>query len=156
MIEPFEYEPRKLGAKPPTGHVGDAEIGGSASIDQNMKFPVLHDPMEDVKLESKQTRIFQTKIGNPSMQNASQADLVPERLIGQGPLVVSENEPPLAGMSDLTTSQLLSTILDADRYIPATNRHIIPPMKVNALSSPFLEPSLTNAYVHKFSPNLSF
>jgi hypothetical protein len=153
MIEPFEYEPKKLQAKPPAGHIGTRELGGDASIDRDIRMPSLHDPMEEVKLDRQQARIFQTRIGNPKLENASEADLVPDRVVGQGPLVVSEEAPRAVGEMHQSMSEILSAILDAERFVPAVNRHAFPSMSVNSLSSPFLEPSLTTAYVHKYTPN---
>lgn len=153
MIEPFEYEPRKLAAAPPSRSTASREIGDKNSIDQDMRFPTLRDPMEDVKLDMQQARVFQTRIGNPRDERATDADLVPDRVIGQGPLVVSEEAPAVSAPVHKTTSELLSEILDAERYVPAVDKHTPPSMRVNSLSSPFLEPSITTAYIHKYTPN---
>lgn len=154
MIEPFEYEPKRLNAQPPPSRAGSQPIGGASSIDADMRFPSLKDNMSEVKLDMTQKQIYQTKIGNPAMENPSKAEFVTDRVVGQGPLVVSEEAPKeMEDASKMSSSELFSRVLDKDRYTPSKTMHTLPSMKVNSLSSPFMEPGLTTAYIHSITPN---
>lgn len=156
MIEPFEYEPRKLAASKPQGVSTPAPLVGGHSIDHDVTRTMSHlyDPTSDVKMEQAQAKIFQTRIGNPSMENPYQASLVPDRVTGKGPLVVNGQEPAAAPVITKSTSELLSEVLDgrATHVFPNT-KHVMPPIRVNSLNMPFMTPGLTSVGAHKYTPN---
>ena len=156
MIEPFEYEPKHLVATKPAGIVASSSLGSFASIDMdvNRSMSRLIDPVETMRLDTQQTRIFQTKIGNPFQENTHESVLVPDRIIGLGALVRSDNPPALASTSTRSTSEILSNILDHQAtFIPSNTKHVLPAMNINSLDSPYLSPGLTSIDSHKVKPN---
>lgn len=146
MIEPFEFETIRLQAPKPSGETGKSIIHGKGSVDEQeiKSFSVLKKGMDDLRLDGQQLRVYQTKIGNPEGIDSHKAVLVPERVISLGPLGPNYEEPIARDPPAKTTSELLSSFLDSDMsFVPRTDKHVMPPIRMTSPDMPYLSPGLT-------------
>lgn len=156
MIEPFEFETIRLQAPLPTGQTGQAILRGKGSVDEQeiKSFTTLKQGMDSMRLDAQQIRMYQTKIGNPSYINSHESNLVPERIISLGVLAPHAEEPTASTNTSMTTSQMLSKFLDHDMtFVPQTDLHHAPAMKVNSPETPYLNPGLTTVDSRKVQFN---
>jgi len=159
MIESFEFEPIRLAAPLPTRTQGKEDIGGKNSVDLHLAEGVgqLQNREKDVLLDNSQIRVFQTKIGNPDMVNSHFAQSVQDHLLSMGTLVVDNEQKTEPETETKSVSEILSSYLDSKvQFIPAIDKHILPPMNVVSMHEPFLTPGLTSIDGRKLKLNLNF
>lgn len=152
MIEPFEYEPKRLNAPPPTRLQTPEPLQGATSIDKDVarSMSSLQDSMHDLTFDMRQARIFQTRLGNPSTENPHQAQFVVDRLVGKGLPVVDDETPAEEPHTYISTSERLSRVLDKQAsYVPSFSNHVYPSLTVNNPEEPFLSPGITSVDARK-------
>lgn len=146
MIEPFEFEPIKLYAKPmETSHSSVADT----RLDQSVADSIL--PLDkssnEITLEHSQNRVYQTKLSDASMWNTHQAAYVLDRLVQK------DTEQPTS--EHMSLSRRFNQFLDTKAsFVPNIDKHIPPTFQVISPDEPCFSPGLTSIDRHKYVSNI--
>jgi hypothetical protein len=146
MIEPFEFEPIKLSAKPmESAHSSLASTRlDQSAVDGVSKF---HAHMNEITLDNAQGRVYQTKIGNPDEWNSHTSRYVPDRLVQED---VHEGQG-----ESISMSRRLSHYLDSQAsFVPNIDRHLPLAFQVISPDEPCFSPGLTSIDRHKYMMNI--
>jgi hypothetical protein len=146
MIEPFEHDKIVLKRPAPTGVEG-SQVLVPQGIDKEVSrtMSVLTRSMDDIRLDTQQIKVHQTRIGNPSAIDNHSASYIYDRITSLGPIAPNYETPTVSPEDGLNSSQLLHQYLDSQAtFKPRIDAHKLPAFSVTSLNSPYLTPGLTS------------
>ena len=146
MIEPFEHDKIVLNRPAPQG-VSGGQVLASRGIDEETSrtMSTMTSSLDDLRLDTQQIKVYQTRIGNPSNSDNHSASYIYDRVTSLGPLATNHETPTTSMEESSTTSQLLHKYLDSQAtFKPRIDGHKLPAFSVTSLNSPYLTPGLTS------------
>lgn len=155
MIDPSEYETTRLQASvkhhvPSTHDLSKRPLDKADRIGSGTSTKV----DKTIRMDTHADRIYQTRIGNPELENSHSATWLPDRVIGKGVKVADDQTPSTQTATKVSSSRLLARYLDTQAtFVPSiahglpTSMHTVPP------TEPFLSPGLTSVNARKYTPH---
>ena len=157
MIEPFEHDKIVLNRPAPQG-VSGSQVLAKQGIDEetSRSMSVMTSSLDNIRLDTQQLKVFQTRIGNPSNIDNHSASYIYDRITSLGPLAPNHETPTVSTEEPSSTSQLLHQYLDSQAtFKPRIDGHKLPAFSVSSLNSPYLTPGLTSVDARKVEFNWS-
>ena len=155
MIEAFEFEPIRLGKTGATTTAKKSLSKNGVDVQDKIGAGKATWSNETPALDKEMQKVFQTRVGLPDQFDSHSARWMGERIASQG-VKVADSEVPATGLySNLSSSQILSRVLDKNAsFVPRTDLGLAPPMDVVSPDEPFLSTGLTSIDSRKFKMNL--